>query len=208
MKRLSFAWLIAMSALFFQACGDSNNTDDNAIESNTTTDNTSTSSNNADGMGHSDTTTGLNNNSSLNKSERFMVEAASGGMMEVDLGNLAKEKATNAKVKEFAAMMVKDHTKANDELKALASKKNVTLPATMEDKHREHINDLRDKSGAEFDKDYMEMMVKDHKDDIDKFEDIAKNSDDADLKAFANKTLPVLRKHHEQAKQIEDSLKK
>jgi putative membrane protein len=143
-----------------------------------------------------------------NEASKFMVKAANGGMMEVELGSLAKDKATNPQVKEFAAMMVTDHSKANEELKSLAGTKNFTLPATMDSDHRDHITELSNKTGNDFDKAYMDMMVNDHKKDIDLFEDITKKENvDADLKAFATKTLPTLKKHHEAAKRIQDALK-
>ena len=207
MKKLSFVCMVALAAFAFQACGDANDGNDANIESNTSTDNTTGNNDNMmdrnDSMGMHET-----NTANLDDDGKFMVKAASGGLMEVELGNLAKEKATNASVKEFAAMMVTDHSKANDELKALASAKNITLPTNPEGDHRDHINDLREKSGAEFDKAYMKMMVKDHKEDVDKFEEIAKDADNADLKAFASKTLPTLKKHLAEAERIEKTLDK
>ncbi|HYE56117.1 MAG TPA: DUF4142 domain-containing protein [Chitinophagaceae bacterium] len=135
----------------------------------------------------------------------FMVEAASSGMMEVELGQMAQRNAASQQVKDFGSMMVTDHSKANEELKAIASAKNVTLPPMPEGKHRDHMTELGKMSGSEFDKEYMNMMVKDHAEDIAKFERAA-NSNDADVKAFANKTLPVLRAHHEKAKGIQQQL--
>ncbi|MBB6609419.1 DUF4142 domain-containing protein [Pontibacter sp. Tf4] len=138
----------------------------------------------------------------------FMTEAASGGMMEVELGRMAEQKAQHADVKSFGQMMVTDHTKANDELKALAASKNIMLPDSMGRDHMDHVAELRDKTGADFDKAYMKLMVEDHQEDIDEFEEAARDLQDADAKAFASKTLPVLQKHHERAKQIKDMLDK
>ncbi|NEM96214.1 DUF4142 domain-containing protein [Pontibacter burrus] len=138
----------------------------------------------------------------------FMTKAASGGMMEVELGKLAQQKGQHADVKNFGQMMVTDHTKANDELKALAAAKGIMLPDSMGSDHMDHVRNLRDKTGADFDKAYMNLMVDDHKDDIDEFEEAARDLHDADAKAFASKTLPVLQKHHERAKQIKDMLDK
>src|SRR4051812_7316533 len=137
----------------------------------------------------------------------FMVKVADGGMAEVELGKLAQEKAKNARVKSFAAMMVQDHSQANDELKGLASQKNVTLPATVGEDHQKHKDDLSKKNGKDFDKAYMKMMVDDHQKTIDKFEDASKNSKDADVKSWADKTLPKLRMHLDSAKAINSSLK-
>jgi putative membrane protein len=133
----------------------------------------------------------------------FMVKAASGGMLEVELGRMALQKASNPKVKSFAQMMVDDHSKANDELKALAAKKNITLPATPGDEAQEHINELAKQSGAEFDKEYMELMTKDHQEDIDLFGEAAEDAEDPEIKAFAAKNLPILKNHHQMAEQVE-----
>nr|WP_294895748.1 DUF4142 domain-containing protein [uncultured Pedobacter sp.] len=137
----------------------------------------------------------------------FLTEAASGGMMEVELGKLALVKSQNAKVKDFGAMMVKDHSKANDELIQLAMSKNVSLPDAPFPKHQDKINDLKEKSGADFDKAYVDMMVSDHKEDIDAFKDASEDAKDADVKAFAAKTLPVLQGHLQSIQQIKDSMK-
>ncbi|MEO7802698.1 MAG: DUF4142 domain-containing protein [Ginsengibacter sp.] len=125
----------------------------------------------------------------------FAVKAANGGMMEVQLGKMAQGKATMKSVKDFGAMMVKDHGKANEELKKLAAAKNITLPAAVGEDMQKHIDDLAKKSGKEFDKDYIDMMISDHKEDIDLFEGAIKNSKDTSFKAFAVKTLPTLHKH-------------
>lgn len=137
----------------------------------------------------------------------FAVNAASGGMMEVELGNYAAQNAGHARVKHFGEMMVRDHTKANDELKSLASTKNITLPATLSEKHQKHVDDLKKLKGAEFDKEYMDLMVKDHKEDIDEFEEASRKEADAEIKAFAGKTLPVLKMHLDSAKAIDEALK-
>jgi putative membrane protein len=138
---------------------------------------------------------------------KFAVEAANGGMSEVVLGKLASEKATNKKVKDFGTMMVTDHSKANDELKALAHKLNITLPDSISSEESKTRDDLAKKSGADFDKDYVKDMVDDHKKDVKAFEDAAKNCKDSDLKAFANKTLPTLKMHLEAIEKIKKGMK-
>jgi putative membrane protein len=132
----------------------------------------------------------------------FMVRAASGGMMEVELGKLAQEKAKNQRVKDFGAMMVRDHSKAGDELKGLAASKNVTLPTSVGEDHQKHMDDLNKKSGNDFDKAYIKMMVDDHKEDISDFEKASNNATDAAVKAWATKTLPTLRTHLDSAQAI------
>jgi putative membrane protein len=144
----------------------------------------------------------------LTDKDEFPLKAASGGMLEVQLGQLAQKNGQSQRVKNFGAMMVKDHSKANSELKAIAETKNISLPTTLIPEHQEHVTMLQKVTGAEFDKQYMEMMTKDHQEDIDEFDKASKNSADADLKAFATKTLPVLRVHLDSAQAINNSLKK
>lgn len=132
----------------------------------------------------------------------FMTKAASGGMMEVQLGQLAQDQAQNQRVKDFGAMMVRDHGKANDELKSLASTKSVTLSDSLMPEHKHHITELRNKKGAGFDKAYMTMMVRDHQKDIQEFEKASNNLSDGEVKAFSTRTLPVLRAHLDSATAI------
>lgn len=198
MKKLSFLLMICLTAWSFEAC---NNAEDNdAVEN----------ANEANENKRDDDTSGaaIGATTSVDADDsKFLVDAASGGMMEVELGQIAQSKATDQRVKDFAAMMVRDHSAANDELKALAARKNVTLPTTPGEKHQKHIADLKDKTGSDFDKAYMDMMVEDHNDDVEAFEKASNNAKDADIKAFASKTLPVLKSHHDQAKTINDAVK-
>lgn len=131
-----------------------------------------------------------------------MTEAARGGIAEVELGRLAATKAANGEVKRFANMMVKDHSAANAELNDLASKKGVTLPAQMDPANQAKVEELRGKVGAEFDRSYIEAMVEAHEKDVAEFERQSASASDPDVKAFAAKTLPVLKKHLESVKAI------
>jgi putative membrane protein len=133
----------------------------------------------------------------------FVNEAAMGGMAEVELGKLASTKGANAEVKKFGQMMVTDHSKANDELKALAAKKGWKLPTALDASHQSTLESLRNRVGADFDSAYVDDMVDDHETDVKAFEDKAKNATDPDLKAFAEKTLPTLRKHLDAIKAIQ-----
>jgi putative membrane protein len=201
MKKTLFAALIAAAAGLY-ACNEagegSNNTPaaDSLAEQKAETDNTRV---------QPDTNTTA---AALSVNEQdFVTEAASGGMLEVELGNLAQQNAANPRVKEFGAMMVRDHSKANDELKQLAANKRFNVPASLKEKHQHHKDELSKKTGKDFDKAYMKMMVDDHQEDIDKFEKASKNSTDNDLKNFAAKTLPVLHTHLDSAKAINKGLK-
>jgi putative membrane protein len=138
----------------------------------------------------------------MTKDHMFMTEAAIGGMTEVRLGQLATERAASADVKMFGQHMVDDHGKANEELMSLASQKNVTLPTTLDAKHQAMVDKLSKLSGAEFDSAYMKEMVKDHEKDVSEFEKASKSAEDADLKAWAAKTLPTLRSHLQMARDV------
>ena len=125
----------------------------------------------------------------------FAREAAIGGMAEVELGNLAKEKAASNDVKQFGDRMVTDHSKANDELKQWAQQKSVTLPAKLDAKHQALRDKLAKLSGEAFDKAYMHEMVTDHQHDVAAFRRESTSGQDPDLKAWAGKTLPTLQEH-------------
>ena len=132
----------------------------------------------------------------------FMNDAAPGGMAEVELGKLAASKAQNAEVKAFAQKMVEDHSKAGEELKQLAAQKKVTLPPDVMPKHKEIMDKLSKLSGADFDKEYVMTMVEAHEKDVAAFENVSKTAADADVKAFATKTLPTLKMHLEMIKSM------
>ena len=139
--------------------------------------------------------------------EDFIKEAAAGGMMEVELGKLAQQNAGSQKVKDFGSMMVKDHSKANEALKTLAESKRVTLPMAMDDKMKKEMDMLKTKKGADFDKAYVDLMVEDHKKDVEKFKTESKMAKDDDVKAFATKTLPTLEKHLNAIEAIKKEMK-
>ena len=127
--------------------------------------------------------------------ENFVMNAAKGGQMEVEMGRLAMKRGHTAAVRSFGRRMVTDHTKAGNQLKVLARKKSITLPTTMDAEAHAEMERLAKLSGAEFDRAYMELMVSDHEKDVGEFQTEATNGTDADIKAFAAKTLPTLRTH-------------
>jgi len=140
--------------------------------------------------------------------KHFMEKAAIGGLAEVQLGNLAQQKAASDQVRQFGMRMVQDHTKANDELKRLASSKGLQLPSAVDAKHQQVADKLSKMTGADFDKAYMSDMVSDHKEDIGEFKKEANGGKDPDLKAFAAKTLPTLQEHLQMAQTTHDAVKK
>jgi len=132
----------------------------------------------------------------------FMKSAAEGGMSEVELGQLAQQKASNPAVKDFGAMMVKDHTAANDKLKALAASEQVTLPdspSLMQKASKTKLNML---SGDSFDKSYVKGMIDDHKSDIKEFQNEISEGKDPQARAFASATLPTLQMHLQKIQSI------
>jgi putative membrane protein len=133
---------------------------------------------------------------------KFMKEAAEGGMAEVALGQLAVEKASSSDVKKFGQRMVDDHGKANDDLKQLASQKNVDLPQDLNAKDKATKASLEKLSGQQFDQAYMKDMLKDHKKDIADFRRESRSARDPDVKKFASQTLPTLEEHLKQAEPI------
>jgi putative membrane protein len=140
------------------------------------------------------------------KTHTFMNDAAEAGMAEVEIAKLAKDRAQNPRVKNFAEMMIKDHSDANNKLQTIARDKSVTLPSTL-GKHQDHLEDLSKKNGAEFDKAYMKMMVNGHEDVVKEFEKCSQNGTDPDVKTFAAQTLPKVRMHLDSAKAINKALK-
>ena len=137
-----------------------------------------------------------------NMDEMFIMKAADGGMAEVELGRLASQNGESSRVKEFGEHMTKDHTKANDELKAVAAKMNVTVPEKVGPKNQATMDKLSKLSGAKFDEAYGKAMVKDHMEDIAEFEKAANGAKNPELKAFAGKTLPTLKEHLKMAKEL------
>jgi putative membrane protein len=137
----------------------------------------------------------------------FVQKAASGGMLEVRLGQLAQNNAANAAVRKFGARMVRDHTKANQQLMAVLSGQGIAPPRVMLDKDITTFNQLAKMRGAEFDRAYMKHMVEDHKEDISLFEKEAKDGKDAKVKSFAEKTLPTLKEHLKLAEETYDKVK-
>lgn len=138
----------------------------------------------------------------------FLLKAAQGGMTEVQLGQLAQKKGSSADVKQFGSRMVTDHSKADSELKTLASQKGVTVPANLDSTHQAMVDHFKHLSGDSFDRAYVKMMVKDHRQDAAEFQQESTSAQDADVKAFAGKTLEVIKSHLSQIESIESKMQK
>ncbi|HMN79730.1 MAG TPA: DUF4142 domain-containing protein [Burkholderiaceae bacterium] len=139
---------------------------------------------------------------------KFVEKAGVAGATEVALGQLAQRKGTSSDVKTFAAQMVEDHTKAGDELKTIATSKGITAPAGPDKSASRDIEKMSRLEGADFDRAYAKQMVSDHRKTVSLFEKEAKSGKDAEMKAFASKTLPTLQHHHEMAKTMNEAVRK
>jgi putative membrane protein len=130
-----------------------------------------------------------------NPDSAFYKKAAEGGIAEVELGRLAQQKSSNSSVKDFGAMMVTDHTAANDKLKAIAELKNIKLPTSPSMEQMATKAKLAALSGETFDKSYVKGMIEDHEEDIKEFRKEAASGRDPEAKAYAVATLPTLQAH-------------
>lgn len=147
--------------------------------------------------------------SALNsKDKSFVQDAYQDGLAEIDAAQMAERKTANNDIKSFAAMIIKDHSAANTELKALADSKKVSTAteASMIDRAKAKMLDA--KVGGDFDKAYIDSMINDHKKDIEKFQKIANEGQDQDVKNLANKTLPTLKAHLSAAEGIQGKIGK
>jgi putative membrane protein len=141
------------------------------------------------------------------KDTAFVTFAADAGMLEVQLGKLAATKGSSPEVKRFGESMVADHTKANDELKALAGKKGIMIPVTLSARSQDKYEALSAKTGADFDRAYADQMVKDHQEVIAKFKQESQAGNDAELKAWAQGKVAILEHHLMMAQDMQKALK-
>ena len=137
---------------------------------------------------------------------RFLTDASQGGMVEVELGKVATQKASNPDVKSFGQRMVDDHSKANDQLRQVAASKSVKLSEKLSPAKQKEVEKYSKLSGAVFDSAYISHMVSDHKEDVAEFQKESKNGKDADVKSFATNTLPTLQDHLKMAQDISSKL--
>lgn len=199
MKKLSFPIFIA-GVMILSAC-NGNSSSSNSSDSTTTMSSTDT---NMSSMNSSDTSQTMKVG---DDAKDFTTDAAQGGLFEVKLGAIAQRNGASQAVKDFGKMMVDDHTSLNQDLQALAAKKNVPLPNGMTDSQAKDTTKLSKERGSEFDKDYISMMVKDHEDDIDVFKKAGDKIKDQDYKDLITKALPTLQKHLDAAKAIKNKMK-
>jgi putative membrane protein len=196
MKKLILAPFMLFSICLFLSCGGNDSSADSSKDSVINKDTINAM--------RADTSASVNKmKKTVDKdASEFASKAASGGMMEVELGRIAQQKAASQRVKDFGAMMVQDHTAANDDLKSRVSSLDVALPSMVNDEDKKEMDKLSKKYGKDFDKAYMNMTLDDHKKDVAEFRKAADKCTEPSLKDFASKTLPVLEKHLDSAKAI------
>ena len=164
----------------------------------------------ADTTAQDDTVSRDDNATNANAQQRqddaqFVLAAADGGLLEVRLGEIAKQNASSRDVKEFARTMTIDHGKANEELKSLASKLNIETPKGLSEKSQQKLNELAQKKGKEFDEAYTKLMVEDHQETIEKFRVEATNGQRQEIRTWAEAKIPNLEHHLEMAQKMNSS---
>lgn len=193
MKKNFLALSTLLLAATIWSCG--NNKSSTETTDSTTTTTSTTGMDTAKTPTAPTTTTPMNTTPIPKEDSLFVLEAAKGGMMEVEAGNLAQQNAASQRVKDFGAMMVRDHSAANNELKSLVSGRGIMLPDSLPADMRKHLDAMKKMTGKAFDSHYVGMMLSDHKKDVSKFEKESKDAKDADIRNFAGKTLPTLKTH-------------
>lgn len=192
-----FATVAACAVMLLAACGEKAGLP--------VTETTGTTQAVSDTTPQAATTTGASGGTIANMSnadKEFVTKAGMAGLYEVQAANLALQNASSEDVKGFAQQMITDHSRANQELQELATAKGLALPAELAGNHKATVDDLSGLTGAEFDRMYMQHMTSDHQSDVAEFERAAATAEDADLKAWATKTLPTLKQHLQLAQQV------
>ncbi|NDK56960.1 DUF4142 domain-containing protein [Pontibacter fetidus] len=198
--------ILAAGALVFgTACTSTDTTTDTTTDSTTET-TTETTTDTMAATGGITTEAGVATTMTNMDDATFMSTAASSSMMEMQLSNMALQKAKDAKVKEFAQMIVDHHTKANQDLKTAASQLNLTVSEVIMPMHQKMIDELTNYTGSGYDEKYMDLMETAHKEDIRMFEAKSVNASNPAVKDFALKMIPTLRSHYEMATNIEDTV--
>jgi len=198
-RNILFILLVAAAT---QACNHSAKTGNNDADNDNSTSDTIVSPTEA----APDTTSPKINLVVDQEDSLFAAKAAAGNLAEIEMGNLAIKNGKSKRVKNFGLMMIKDHGKANTKLMAMAAAKKLGLPTEPGVDEQKMLADLAKKSGNDFDKAYVNMMIEDHKNDVSDFTSASIKTQDPDIKAYAKKTLPVLQKHLDAINAIHDSM--
>ncbi|MHB8206334.1 DUF4142 domain-containing protein [Mucilaginibacter sp.] len=202
MKNFRTILFILLVALTTQACNHSAKTGSNDADN----DNTSPDTIVSPAEAQPDTTAPKINLVVDQEDILFATKAAEGNLAEIEMGNLAIKNGKSKRVKNYGLMMIKDHDKANTKLMVMAAAKKLILPTKPDSAQQQMMVQLAKKSGNDFDKAYVSMMIEDHKNDVDAFTAASTKIQDPDIKAYAKKTLPVLKKHLDAINAIHDSM--
>jgi len=209
MKKINLLLAGLVLVTGFTACSNSNNSTENTA---TSADSNNLATNPSSPPGNNSGTTSTGTNTSRMplspQDSTFVMKAALGGIMEVEAGNVAQQNGMHDRVKAFAMMMANDHSKSNSELMALVQGRGMNVPMTLPADMQKHMEEMRKMKGKAFDNHYMNMMVNDHQKTIAEFEKQANSGADAELKSWAQKTLPVLQMHRDSATAINQAVKK
>ncbi|HET7002963.1 MAG TPA: DUF4142 domain-containing protein [Puia sp.] len=201
MKKSHLLLMVSSGVIFLSSCGDGSTDSKKQADSANTA--------NIDSAKKRDTSEAAPvHMADMKPDADFAVAATDGGMLEVALGKLAEKKGVSQTVKKLGAQMVADHSKANKELKALAADKHIVIPDNMSEKCQKKVSDLDEKKGKDFDKAYADLMVSDHKDDIDEFKKESEKGNDAQVSAWAKNKVPVLEHHLMMAEDAQKKLEK
>ena len=136
--------------------------------------------------------------------QQFVVAAGVSNMFEIESSRIAEQRAKNQEVKAFATQMIADHTKAGDEMKAVVQKIGLEAPTELDEEHNQKLATLRDEADDDFDATYVDQQVEAHEQAVALFTNYAQSGDQAELKAFAQKTLPVLQRHLEHVRGLDN----
>lgn len=142
--------------------------------------------------------------SDMKDDAEFAVHAADGGLFEVRASELAQTKATDPNVKDIARKMIQDHTTANNQLKDIASRKDIQLPTAISEDKQDKYEDLAEVAGDDFDKKYVDEMIDSHEEMIEKFRDHAEEANDPEIQDWVAQQIPTLEQHLNHLKQHRD----
>jgi len=141
-------------------------------------------------------------NDAVEDDAQYLTDAAEILLSEIEIGKLGLAKSSNPEVKKFAQALVTDHTKALEELNALANKKTISIPTTITEEGREEYNKLDKYTSAEFDKKFIDLTTDDHEKAVDKMTEIAQKATDSDIKTWSSRQITLMLEHHEIVKKL------
>jgi putative membrane protein len=143
-----------------------------------------------------------------NQDTRVITEAASTSMLSMELSRIAEERAVTPEVKEFARELSEEHSGVKQDLEGVAQRKQIVLPQAMSQDHQDKVENVTEQSGLDFDREYIEEIISVHRDKVDDFESLSRDSDDPEIREFAINILPSLRMQLEKAERVENQLER